>query len=59
MRTSWLVAPTVRTAATVTASVRVHPISTEGMTAAGLKTPKAEAMTSPGAWPRAEPRLVK
>ena len=43
----------------VGASVSVQPKVTAGTTASALNTPKAAATSSPGAWPRAEPRLVK
>ena len=43
----------------VEASVTAHPRSTQGTTTAGLNTANAAATSSPGAWPSAEPRLVK
>ena len=51
--------PSSRAAAMVGASVSVQPKVTAGTTASALNTPKAAATSSPGAWPRAEPRLVK
>ena len=59
MRVSWAVAPRVRAAAMVGASVSDHPSSTHGTTTAGLNTPNAAATRWPGTCPRAEPRLVK
>ena len=59
MRTSWAVAPVVRAAQMVAASVRVQPWATAGTTTAGLNTPKAAATTSPGTWPMTEPREQK
>ena len=45
--------------AMVGASVNPQPAATAGTTAAGLNTAKAAATSSPGTWPRAEPRLQK
>jgi hypothetical protein len=59
MRRSWPVAPAVRAAQIVGASVRAHPAATAGTTTSGLKTPKAAAITSPGTWPMTDPRLQK
>jgi hypothetical protein len=43
----------------VAASVRVQPKATAGTTTAGLNTANAAATSSPGTWPRHEPRLQK
>ena len=59
IRSSCAVAPSLRAARMVAASVSDHPTSTRGTTIAGLNTAKADATTSPGTWPRMEPRLVK
>ena len=58
-RTSCAMAPLSRAAQMVAASVIDQPWLTEGMTVAGLNTPKAAATTSPGTCPITEPRLVK
>jgi hypothetical protein len=59
MRANWAVAPRVRAAAMVAASVSAQPCATAGTTAAGLNTAKAAATSSPGTCPSAEPRLQK
>ncbi len=41
------------------AMTSAQPISTSGTTTAGLNTPNVAAITSPGTWPRTEPRLQK
>ena len=59
MRARLATAPCSRAATMAAASVTAHAASTASRTIAGLNTPKAAAMTSPGTCPRQPPRLGK